>query len=124
MRNPVILQKRYARKQYDCRMCAKLIHGNPVNGTGEEYYLLHAAGKMHRICISHPEDQIRRFAQELREAGYRTWSNGITHYRIGVSKRSKVERIKFVRDLGAAVAEANATGEQFDASEFATQYGV
>ena len=124
MRNPVILEKRYARKNYDCRMCAKHIHGNPVNGTGEEYYILHAAGKMHRVCLNHPEDQVQRFVQALREAGYRSWSNGIAHYQIGVKKRSKAERTKFVRDLGAAVAEANATGEQFDASEFARQYGV
>ena len=124
MRNPVILQKRYARKQYDCRMCAKLIHGNPVNGTGEEYYLLHAAGKTHRICVGHPEDQVRRFAQALREAGYRSWSNGKAHYRIGVHKRSKAERTKFVRDLGAAVAESNASGREFDATEFAKKYGV
>lgn len=123
MRNPVILLKKNARKNYDCRICAKLVHGNPVNGAGEEYYLLNAAGKLHRICANHPEDQIQRFVQALREAGYRSWSNGLAHYRIGV-KRSKEERTKFVRDLGAAVAEANATGREFDASEFARKYGV
>lgn len=124
MRNPVVLAKRYARKDYDCRMCAKHIHGNPVNGAGEEYYLIHAAGKLHRVCLSHPEDQVERFVKALREAGYRSWSNGKAHYKIGVNKRSKAERTKFVRDLGAAVAEANSTGKEFDASEFARKHGV
>lgn len=124
MRNPVTLQRKHARKQYDCRMCAKHIRGNAVNGAGEEYYFFFAAGKTHRICVDHPKDQVLRFAQALREAGYRAWSNGITHYRIGVSKRSKDERIEFVRALGAAVAEANATGREFDASEFARKHGV
>ena len=124
MRNQVILQKRHARRQYDCRMCSKHIRGNAVNGAGEEHYFLHAAGRTHRICVGHPEDQIRRFAQALREAGFRAWSNGIAHYRIGISKRSKEARIEFIRALGAAVAEANATGREFDASEFAREHGV
>lgn len=123
MRNQVILQRRYARKQYDCRMCPKHIHGNPANGAGEEYYLLHAAGKMHRVCVDHPRDQILRFAQALREAGYRSWTNGIPHYQIG-RKRSKEDREKFARDLETAVVVANATGSEFDASEFARRYGV
>ena len=118
MINKIVLNSKRAGKTYSCSLCGMSIV------RGEKYIPLNGAAKTHRFCEKHSYDQIERFVQALREAGFRSWRNGIPHYQIGRKRRTKRERINFIRDLGSQIAEANVLGREFDASEFARKHGV